>query len=220
MGCHTTNMAFMALKLGYPTRIAAHSDDINPETYPNWARIEFDFPARGDMPPVKLTWYEGHQNSRRVLPPAKLYEGQTLSDSGSLLVGEKGILFATNENGTAYKLLPEKQFVDYKGPGETLPRLPKGDRDLAMKAEWIAAIRGGPPAMSNFSYAGVLTETILLGNLTMRAGEKMEVEVGTGRRKRKVMVRKIDWDGANMRATNSPEANKLLQPEYRNGWSL
>ncbi len=74
--------------------------------------------------------------------------------------------------------------------------------------------------MSNFNYSAVLTEAILLGNLAMRAGEKMEVEAGTGRRKRKVTVRKIDWDGANMRATNSPEANQLLQPAYRKGWSL
>jgi hypothetical protein len=232
MACHTANMAFMALKLGYPTSVQAESGDINPETYPMWARITFEFPARDEMPPVKFIWYEGNQGGRRVLPPMAvasqrggrrgggrrgqrqsgsdthlarwletnsglLQPGQTLADSGSLLVGEKGILFSPDDYGEDYQLLPQKDFANSPPPPER-----KRDTDHAQKAEWVAAIRGGQPAMSNFNYAAMLTETILLGNVAMRVGKKLE------------------WDGPNMRVTNHSEAEKYIKPEFRQGWTL
>jgi predicted dehydrogenase len=200
MACHTANMAFMALKLGHPTSISAESGDINPETYPTWAKIVFEFPARDEMPPVKLTWYEGQKEARRVLPEKKITKGLKLSDSGSLLMGDKGMLFSPNDYGASYTLLPEKEFKDYKGPDPYLPR--NGKEDEGMKAEWIAAIKGGSPPMSNFDYAGMLTETILLGNVAMRVGKKLE------------------WDGPNLRVTNCPEAEQYIKPEYRKGWTL
>ncbi len=200
MACHTANMAFMALKLGYPTTIAAESGEINSETYPMWAKITFEFPARGDMPPVKLVWYEGSNKGKRVLPPAELSHGEKVSDSGSLLVGDKGVLFSPNDYGASYTLLPKKDFEGYKAPEPTLPRNGKGDD--GMKTEWIAAIKGGPPAMSNFDYAGMLTETILLGNVAMRVGKKLE------------------WDGENLKAKNCPEADKYIKPEFRKGWDV
>jgi predicted dehydrogenase len=202
MACHTANMPFMALKLGYPTGVSAESGEINPETYPAWARITFEFPARGDMPPVKLVWYEGKKDGQRVLPPADLAKGEKFSDSGSLLVGDKGVLFSPNDYGRRYKLLPEKDFAGYKGPEPTLPRNNKDD--LGMKEEWAAAIKAGKPevALSNFGYAGLLTETILLGNVAMRVGKKLE------------------WDGPALKAKNCPEADKYLKTDYRDGWKL
>lgn len=204
MACHTANLAFMGLKLGSPTTIEAKSGDINPETYPTWAHIVFDFPAREGMPPVKFNWYEGSRSNQRVLPPADLLRKvlkpyETLSDSGSILVGEKGILFSPNDYGEQYKLLPEKDFEGIRMPEKTLPRNGKGDD--GMKAEWVAAIRGGPPALSNFDYAGMLTEAILLGNVAMRTGKKLE------------------WDGAAMKCTNCPEAEQYIKTEYRKGWT-
>jgi predicted dehydrogenase len=200
MACHTANLPFMALKLGYPTSVEAASGEMNPETYPSWAKITFQFPARDDMPPVKLTWYEGSDRGNRVLPPERLTRGQRMSNSGSLMVGEKGILFSPNDYGERWYLLPEKDFEGYKGPPETLPRNGKGD--FGQKAEWVAAIRGGPPAMSNFNYAALLTETILLGNVAMRVGKK------------------IEWDGPNMRVTNHSEAEQYIKPHFRQGWTL
>ena len=70
MACHTTNLPFMALQLGQPTRVSAKSGAINPETYPAWATITYEFPARGNLPPVKLTWYEGAKDGKRNLPPS------------------------------------------------------------------------------------------------------------------------------------------------------
>jgi predicted dehydrogenase len=202
MACHTANMAFMALKLKYPTSIQAESGPINPETYPGWARITFQFPARDDMPAVKFVWYEGKNNGTRVLPPAELIKGQKFSDSGSLLVGEKGVLFSPNDYGEQYKLLPEKDFEGYKAPEPTLPR--NGGGDDGMKREWVQAIRENKPsiAMSNFDYAGVLTEAILLGNVAMRVGKKLE------------------WDGEKLKATNCKEADQYINPPYRQGWKL
>ena len=202
MACHTANMAFMALKLGYPTSVVAENEPVNPETYPGWARITFQFPARGEMPPVKLVWYEGKRDGTKLLPSEELRKGQAASDSGSLLVGEKGTLYSPNDYGAEYMLLPKETFADFKPPTPKLARTAGGDKDQAMKVEWIEAIKGGPPALSNFNYAGMLAETVLLGNVAMRAGKLLE------------------WDGPTMKFTNAPEANAFLSVEPRKGWKV
>jgi predicted dehydrogenase len=202
MACHTANLAFMALKLGSPTSVVAESGPVNPETYPAWARITFEFPARGDMPPVKFVWYEGQKDGQRVHPPAELTRGEKVPGSGSLMVGEKGILYSPNDYGEQYKFLNRTGGTEEKNIPRTLPRNGKGDE--GMKVEWIRAIKEGKPgiALSNFDYAATLTEAILLGNVAVRAG------------------RKLEWDGPGMRITNAPEANRFLQMEYRKGWTL
>jgi predicted dehydrogenase len=237
MACHTANMAYRALKLGLPTSIQGECGDLNPETYPSWARVEFEFPERDGMPPVKLVWYEGKRDGKRVVPPDELVmklpvpeqrQGERgkgkgkdkdkdkdkepkdpkqadrerrLGESGSMLLGEKGILFSPNDYGASYKLLPEADYKDYKGPKETLPRNGKGDD--GMKAEWVAGIKGGPTPYSNFDIAGMLTETILLGNVAMRCPGK-----------------KLEYDGPNLRITNVSEANQYLRKEYRKGFEV
>lgn len=200
MGCHTVNLAFMALQLTYPMSVTAESGELNPETYPGWAVVHYKFPARSSLPAVRLTWYEGKHHGQRVLPPAELAGVKELSASGSLLVGDRGTLYSPSDYGDVYRLLPEKQFQDDKiqSPGLAL----NGLGDLGMKIEWIKAIRGGPPALSSFDYAGLLTETILLGNVAIRARAPLE------------------WDGPGMRITNHPEMNRLLRREYRAGWKL
>jgi predicted dehydrogenase len=203
MACHTTNLPFMALKLGYPIRVSAVSGEINPETYPAWATITYEFPARGDLPPVKLTWYEGARDGQRNLPAADLLQGETPSTSGTLLIGERGAMFSPNDYGAEQKLLPVKQFEGYEPPEPTLERLEPGrGTDDNQKGEWIRAIRGGPPAMSNFDYAAVLTETMLLGNVAVRLGQS------------------LDYDADNLSVTNCPAAAELISPTYRRGWEL
>lgn len=196
MGCHTANMAFMALNLKYPTRVAAKSGEVNPETYPAWASVEYDFPARGQMPACKLFWYEGTlPNGKKNLPPEELMYGQEPSSSGSLLIGDLGTLYSPNDYGAAYNFFPEKNFQDYEGPEPYLARNGKGDQ--GMKNEWVAGIQGGPKPFSNFDYAGLLTETILLGNVAVRTGEP------------------FSWDGANFHSPDSSAANSYLSREYR-----
>jgi predicted dehydrogenase len=202
MACHTANMAFRALKLGYPLSVSAENGEINPETYPGWATITFQFPARGEAPPVKFVWYEGHRDGKKNLPPPELLHGETPPGSGSLLVGAKGVLYSPNDYGARYLLLPKKAFAGFKPPQPTLPRNGRGD--LGMKEEWVRAIMENKPeiAYSHFDFAGLLTETILLGNVAMRAGKKLE------------------WDGENMKFPNAPDAEKFLHFEYRKGWTL
>jgi len=117
MGCHTANLPFMALKLGHPSTIQAESGELNPETYPAWGRVTYTFPARGDMPPVKVVWYEGRKDGVLVHPPQELLskvlkQDEKLSSSGSLMVGDKGMMYSPDDYGGSYRLLPEDQYRD------------------------------------------------------------------------------------------------------------
>lgn len=238
MACHTANLPYMALKLGYPTSVVAENDALNPETYPGWARVTYQFPARGEMPPVKFVWYEGHKDGKTVVPPGELLKGQKQTEngysiyykdgnyhfqapaakggqdekrrrrqdvvsSGCFMIGTTGILFSPSDYGGEAFILREGADIEkIKGEPQKLPR--NGQGDQGMKIEWVKAIKEKQPkiALSNFDYAALLTETILLGNVAMRAGKK------------------IDWDGSGMRITNDSAANQLLHYEYRKGWKL
>ena len=208
MACHTANMAFRALKLGHPTTISAESGEVNLETYPAWARVNIKFPAREGMVPANLTWYEGRKDGELVLPPKELLEkvlneGEKLKDSGSILVGSKGILFSPDDYGAAFRITPNAltEGKNLKTP-ETLPINGKGDQ--GMKNEWVEAIKAGKPeiAYSNFDIASLLTEAFLLGNVAIKTGKTLE------------------WDGPGLKITNVPEANALIQTEYRRGWEV
>ncbi len=208
MACHTANMAFMALKLGYPTSIEAVAGDVNPETCPSFAHVTIQFPAREKMIPVTWNWYEGRKEGKKLLPPEELLakvlnKGEKPADSGSMLVGEKGILYSPNDYGAAFRITPKAltQNVNLS----KLDHLPtNGGGDLGMKKEWVAAIRAGKPhvAMSNFDYSGLLTETVLLGNVAIRVGKKLM------------------WDGEAMACTNCEEAKQFVVGTHRKGWEV
>jgi predicted dehydrogenase len=208
MACHTANMPYMALKLAYPTSVVAECGQLNPETYPAWAKVTLEFPSRGNMPPCTLTWYEGRKGGKtrrdgtRVLPPQELIGDNKYSASGCLLVGDHGVLFSPNDYGESYKFLKRTGGTEERDIPESLPRNGRGDK--GMKEEWVRAIKENKPsiAMSNFNYAAMLTETVLLGNVAMRAGKKLM------------------WDGPNLKFSNDPSSNKLLRTKYRNGWTL
>jgi predicted dehydrogenase len=196
MACHTTNMPYFALKLGAPSTVEAEVEPINPETCPGWAKVTYEFPARGEMPACKVIWYEGKKDEKLVLPPAELYQGEKVSHSGSLLVGSKGTLYSPDDYGTKAVWLPKDKFATIEKPKPTLPRSPGHHK------EWILACKGEGKAMSNFDHAGPFTEFVLLGNVAMRVGKKFE------------------WDAENLKAKNCPEADQFIKKEYRKGWSL
>jgi predicted dehydrogenase len=187
MACHTMNLPFMALDLRGPTAVEAESSGHTKETYPRWSVIRYTFPARGKRPTLTMTWYDGGKR-----PSAELLDGQEPAKSGSLIIGSKGKMYAAGDNGNAAKLLggvkePEVEYARSPGHFE----------------EFVRAIRGGAPATSNFAgYAGPLTETVLLGNLAVWCGKRVE------------------WDAKNLKATNAPEAEPLIRPIYRKGYSL
>jgi predicted dehydrogenase len=213
MACHTANMAFRALKLGYPTSVVADATDVNPETYPSSAKVTLEFPAREGMPPLTFIWYEGKRGGNKLLPPEDLVKKAVsvdasdrrkgrLVDSGSILVGDKGILYSPDDYGAEFFLYPAK---DFEGVNKTKPeKLPVNNKgDGGQKAEWVEAIKGGPAPYSNFDFAAMLTETILLGNIAIRlTGEKLM------------------WDGPSLKFTNSSKANQYVHYQYRKGWTL
>jgi predicted dehydrogenase len=203
MACHTTNLPFMALKLGLPTRVSAVSSEVNQETYPAWSTITYEFPARGDLPAVKLTWYEGAKDGKRHLPDPSLFEGATPTDSGSLLIGEKGKLYSSSDYGSEQVLLPAKTFADLDRPEPSLERLDANRKsDENHKWEWLRACQGGPPALSNFDYSATLTEAMLLGNIAIRVGQP------------------IEYDAAKGEVTNCPKAAPFVRPTFRDGWTV
>src|SRR5439155_9710046 len=123
------------------------------------------------------------RDGARVLPPAGLLAkvlrpGETAADSGSLLVGTKGMLFSPNDYGAKFRLVPEKEFADVPTdrPEKGLVGVQRGE-DPYQKQEWVEAIRAGKPALaaSSFEFAGRLTEVMLLGNIAVRfAGQKLD----------------------------------------------
>ncbi len=194
IGCHALDPVFRALKLGHPVAIEACCSLVNDQTYPVASRVTYDFPARGDLAPVRVHWYDGGMKPPR---PAELAPDRRWDTNGHLYVGDKGKMLGS-------RIIPEARRREFGRPPRTLERSPGHHQ------EWINACKGGKPAGSNFpDHAGLLAEVVLLGNVALRATIKQ-----------KLLGAKLLWDGAAFRFTNLPEANAYLTKEYRAGWSL
>jgi predicted dehydrogenase len=218
-GCHNLDGVFMALRLGTPASVEALEQvGGSQERYPLANAIRWTFPARGDMPPVKVHWYDGFKGTAEELakldpnnpegehnrPPIvdeleKKYN-RKLTDGGAIFVGDKGIL-VTGNYCESPRLVPEEKMKAFPVPAKTLPRVRKG---LNHYTDFLRACKeGGQAPSSHFDYAGPLTEIVLLGCLAERAG------VG----------HKVEWDPVAMR-TNLPELEPLVHRQYRKGWEL
>jgi hypothetical protein len=232
MACHTVNMPFRALKLGYPTVVEYEdSSQVFSETYPATSRIRFEFPEREGLPPVKFWWYDGNPDPKSPYSdkskPALRPNGEVtkeISDmlgnmpsSGALLVGEKGKLFSPDDYGAqsfimlsgepGYTSLNKHEAA--KAVPQTIPRADhigeqkSNDVDFIQKQEWFRMMREGTPAYSNFEIASRLVEIILLGVVALR--------VGVGKR--------MEWDGPKMHSPNCPEAARFVKRNNRAGWT-
>jgi predicted dehydrogenase len=192
MGAHLIDHSLWALDLGFPSTIETISTPFNSASYPLATQTFYDFPARGTMPPVKLTWYDGG-----LLPPkpAELGDEELNKGGGALLIGSKGKLLH-DTYGMRPRLLPKSLHDSIGKPPQKLPRIPGEDHEM----NWVAAAKGAAASSCPFEYAARLTEVMLLGVVALRAGKK------------------IDYDGANMRITNVPAANDYLQRQPRQGW--
>jgi predicted dehydrogenase len=197
MGAHLMDQPFWALKLGYPISVQASSTPFTKDSYPLAEVVTYEFPARGKMPPVKLTWYDGGLMPTR---PEELEQGRMMGDEGGgvLFMGDKGILMC-NTYGESPRLVPESKMREFKRPEKTMPRSP------GIHEEWVEAIKADKKSTTDFSYSAILTETMLLANIAVLLQEHYT---------------KLMWDGEKMEFTNLPEANQFLHKEYRPGWSL
>ena len=219
MACHTSNMAFAALDLRDPISVEAESSGHNGDSFPKWSVINYEFAATDKRPGLKMVWYDGGK-----LPDKELLGGNVAKGSGSVIIGDKGSLYSPNDYGAEYQLLDKnvtkgsdsitigddgklystnddgtkKQLLD----GMEQPEV-EFEESPGHFTEWVRAIRGGKPAMSNFpDYAGPLTETILLGNLAVWSGKK------------------VIWDAKTQQAKGTDSLDQIIRPEYRQGYSL
>lgn len=209
MGSHMLDLAYWALELGFPTSCVAAGSEPSPDTCPQWLTAEWKHPANAWRPPVSVFWYDG--GKKPAFPSNVFY-----SASGSERINDgihnvqdplfKGLLFAGDQGWLLadYNLrliLPKddrSNFTYFSAPkaGELIPSSP-GHHE-----EWLRACKEGTPTGCNFDYAGKLIEHNLLALVAYRTG------------------RKLEWDAANLRATNCPEAEPFIRRKYREGWSL
>jgi hypothetical protein len=231
---HTSNLAFLALSVdslwqgGMATssrpspshahedvgmapakpvlRVEAKVERINRISFPRWEEVRWEVPARGDLPPLPFYWHSGsgapgmRDHLEQLLGRGLDWgdKGQKKWDdwAGCLIVGTEGNIYATAHNAT-FTLLPEEKF---KGVQTKQPD--KVDASSGHERDWLAACRGGNPAWANYGYAGPLTEFNMLGNVaTQFAGP-------------------LDYNPLSGKIVNHAEADKALNFEYREGWSL
>jgi predicted dehydrogenase len=194
MGCYSYDTIFRVMKLEAPSAIEASSSERYEETYPIASIVRYDFPARGDMPSVRFTWYDGGLKPGRPeeLQGTAPQEGE---DEGLLFIGDRGKILCRFSGGHP-RIIPQAKMDSYKQPPKTLPRSPGNER------EWLDACKGGSVKPGgNFEFSGMVTETLLLGNIAALVGQK------------------LTWDRSNLKV-NSDSAQKYIRPERRRGWEL
>ena len=190
IGCHAMDAAFHALELGAPSSVESISEGGTDFTAPEWSVVTYQFPARGDKPPVKLVWHDGNKTPER---PEALEAERNLPGGigGQLFYGEKGTIMASDVYCKSARIIPEAKMKTFQRPPKTLARSP------GIYQEWIEACKGGPAPGANFDYSGPLSEMVLLGNLSVRTGQR------------------IEWDAQDMACTNLPAANRYVRHPYR-----
>ncbi|MGH7957809.1 MAG: hypothetical protein ACREH8_12490 [Opitutaceae bacterium] len=216
MGCHVMDMPYWALGLTAPESVEAKKEGGAPITGPLWSTITCRFPTSFFSSPMKFVWYDGVTSKEGVYqhtPPEELWKDDfptadhVFRRFDLILVGEKGrMFFARTRQEWVFK--PESLTASFTEPEKTIPRLPgevvegQGEASGGPYVEWLNAIRSGTPALSNFAAFGPISETVLLGNLALRLGKK------------------VQWDAKNLRAKNAPEAAAIIRRPYRKGWGM
>ena len=199
IACHSMDAAYWALELGYPTRIEAETTRLYPETAPKASRLVYDFPARGNRPPVKVVWRDGELGAPRPAELSSDYAWPKYAEVGTQLwIGDSGKLLA-DVYGDKVKLLDEKRHKELtaNGFGKKYPRSP------GVFVEWTDACKAGKQPGSSFSqHAGPLTEMVLLGNLAIRTAQPVDLDPKTGR----------------VKTAGIPQ--EYFEPTFRPGWSL
>jgi predicted dehydrogenase len=193
-GAHTLDAAYDALDLGAPSSVSATSMGLNPDTHPLAGIMTFNFPKRGKLPPVTVTWYDGLRPPR----PLELEDGRTLGErqGGLVFNGSKGKIMAGVYGGSPM-IIPETARRSAKYPEKTLPRV-----RTSHEMNWVGCCKSGKLPGAHFGYSGPLTEMTVLGNVARRLDTR------------------IEWDAKALKVTNNPKAAQYVKKEYRKGWSL
>jgi predicted dehydrogenase len=160
LGSHWNDLPFWALNLDAPLTIEASGPPPHAEIAPATMSAAYTYGARGTMPPVKITWYQG-----QMKPPQWTEKQIPQWNDGVLFVGDKGMLLSDYGK---HVLLPEKDFAGFTPPAPSIPD------SLGHHKEWLHACKTGAPTTCHFGYSGRLTEANHLGNVAYRAGKKIE----------------------------------------------
>ncbi len=197
MGAHLVDHPCWALDLGYPDTVETRASAFNGVSWPVASMTYFTFPEKDGRAPVRLVWYDGGLQPPK---PEELGDDETLDPMGGVIyIGDEGKLMHETY-GENPRLLPDELMEDYGTPPERYPRI----QDESHEMNWVRAIKGEEELSQDFGYAAQLTETMLLGVVSLRAGN-----------------RRIHWDGDRRRVTNLPEANEYLaRQDVRDGWHL
>jgi hypothetical protein len=204
MGCHQIDPIYWALKLNKADTFEVqasktyHTQKAATETYPVASIVRYSFPARDELPPVEITWYDGG-----MMPPIpeEMAPDRTLPVNGAFVIGDKGILMNAGTVGAGgLRLIPEEKMQAYNRPAPTLKRSPGHHK------EWVQACKTGEQPGAHFGYSGPLAEIVLVGCLAIRMADPLPV--------------KLQWDKKQMRVTNVSQANEFLHYPYRQGWFL
>jgi predicted dehydrogenase len=198
MAVHNLNPAFFALEPGAPVAASAQTGPLGADSYPAWQVITFEFPRSEKYPNgLKMTWYDG---GRKPEAPADFEGKYSLSDNGVLFVGDKGSMIGggTSGMGGTPRLFPASRRKEFAEPAKTIPR------SIGHRQEFVQACKDNKPqdARAGFWYSGPFVEALLVGNLASR------------------LQKRIEWDAANMKATNAPEADALIHKTYRQGFGI
>jgi predicted dehydrogenase len=201
MGAHLIDHPFWSLNLGMPTAVETLSTPFNGVCYPSATKTYYEFAARGAMPAVKLTWYDGGFNPPK---PEEIGDERLNGEGGILYIGSKGKMMQETY-GLNPRLLPQSLHESYGAPKPKLARIAHEEHEM----NWVEAIKGKATISSPFEYATRLTEVMLLGIVSLRAGGK------------------IHYDGEKGHITNTikngnnrVDPNEFLARDYRQGWKL
>lgn len=197
-GCHYMDLVHWALDLRNPVKISAKGPPNDLVSPPAWCIVNYEYPGRGELPAVKLTWYDSGKQPA-ILPevqkalPQREDGKPTEFGSGQLFIGEKGMLIS--DYGRHF-LIANGKPMSFEYQGERIAP------SIGHHKEWTEAIKNGGTTTCNFDYAGALTESVLLGAVAYKSGEA------------------IEWDSENLKVKNSDKAQSLIHKEYRKGWEL
>ncbi len=196
--CHVVDPVFWAFDLGLPRTVQATVKDYDFKTqgdaFPKGEIITYEFPAKGRRGPITMFWYSG---TERIPQPPELESDERAVRTGAVVLGDRGTIVYGSHGAGGVRIIPQAKMDAYQRPPKTIPRAKEHHQD------WLHAIRTGRKAGSDFSYGGPLTEIALLGVIAIKLAGK-----------------RLEWDAAQMRFTNSEEANQFVNPPYRSGWSL
>ena len=220
MACHIMDLGYWAMQPDAGPRLSPQSviakqegaTDLSP---PINSVITWQFgPSQyASADGFKFHWYDGYidahfdRDSWQLVkkgneynhPGEDVLEGMDFSKFGSVIIGEQGKLFFHRAKNN-WVLKTSNNIDGFEWPEQSLPRAPGQDN----YQEWFNAVTGKiDQGESNFSLAGPMTETILLGVLAQREPETT-----------------LKWDAKAMEVKGRPDLKKHIQREYRDGWKL